>query len=74
VPETQYEERTALARERSSLALLVIAALLVSHSRIPLAVATGLLVAAVGLRARSPRAIAGATALAALCAAVVVVI
>jgi hypothetical protein len=73
MPESQFRERTALARQRSSLALLLIAALLMTHSHALLGVASGLLVAAVGLRARSPRTLATAAGLAAACAAVVVV-
>jgi hypothetical protein len=71
-PDTQWRERTALARQRSSLALVVIAALLLTHSAEWLAVSAALLVAAAGLGARSERAIAGATVLAALLAALVV--
>jgi hypothetical protein len=72
-PETQYRERTALARERSLLAFLLIAALLLTHTRAWLAVAAALVVAAAGLRAHSPRELALATVLAAACAALIVV-
>jgi len=71
-PDTQWRERTALARQRSSLALIVIAALLLTHTMEWLGVSAALLVAAAGLGARSERAIAGATVLAAILAAVVV--
>jgi hypothetical protein len=71
---TQYRERTALARQRSSLALLLIAALLLTHSHELLAVSSALLVAAAGLGARSPRTLAAATGLAAACAIVVVAV
>jgi hypothetical protein len=71
-PETQWRERTDLARQRSALAFLLIAALLVTHSHAWLGVSAALLVAASGLRARSPLTLAATTALAALCAAVIV--
>jgi hypothetical protein len=70
MPETQFVERTDLARERSMLAIVVIAALLAAHGRDPFGVASGLLVAAVGLSARGPRHLAFAAVLAAVCAAV----
>ena len=72
-PETQFRERTALARERSLLAFLLIAALLLTHTRTWLAVSAALVVAAAGLRSHSPRELALATALAAATAALVVV-
>ena len=72
-PETQWHARTALARQRSSLALVVIAALLLTHTREWLGVAAALLVAAAGLGARSERTVAAATVLAAVLAAMVVV-
>jgi len=71
-PDTQWRERTALARQRSSLALVVIAALLLTHTREWLGVSAALLVAAAGLGARSERTIAAATVLAAVLAAMVV--
>jgi hypothetical protein len=71
-PETQWRERTALARQRSSLALVVIATLLITHATAWLGVSAALLVAAAGLRARSELALAGATLLAAACAIVIV--
>jgi hypothetical protein len=71
---TQFRERTLLARQRSSLALVLIAALLLTHSHALLAVATALLVAAGGLGARSPRTLAAATGLAAACAVVVTIV
>ena len=72
-PETQWRERTALARQRSTLAFVVIAILLLTHTRAWLGVSAGLLVAAAGLGARSELALAGATLLAAVLAAVVVI-
>jgi hypothetical protein len=74
MPESQYVERTGLARERSMLAIIVIAALLAAHGRDPFGVASGLVVAAVGLAARGPRHLAFAGLLAAACAAVSVVL
>jgi hypothetical protein len=74
MPETQFRERTALARQRSSLALLLIAALLLTHSHELLAVSSALLVAAAGLGARSPRTLAATTGLAAACAAIMTVV
>jgi hypothetical protein len=71
-PETQWRERTALARQRSSLAFVLIAALLVTHATEWLGVSAALLVGAAGLGARSELALAGATLLAAACAAVIV--
>jgi hypothetical protein len=70
LPETQWLERTRLARERSMLAIIVIAALLAAHGRDPFGVAAGLLVAAIGLSARGPRRLAFAGLLAAVCAVV----
>jgi len=70
MPETQFVERTHLARQRSLLAIVLIAALLATHGRDAFGLASGLLVAAVGLPAREPRQIAFATSLAAVCAAV----
>ena len=72
-PETQWAERTALARQRSVLAFLLIAALLATHSHEWLGVSAALLVAAAGLRARSPRGLALAAGLAALGATAIVV-
>jgi hypothetical protein len=72
-PETQWRERTGLARQRSALAVMLIAALLLTHSHAWLGVSAALLVAASGLRSRSPLALALTTALAALCALVIVV-
>jgi hypothetical protein len=74
MPETQFRERTALARQRSSLALLLIAALLLTHSHELLGVSSALLVAAAALGARSPRTLAATTGLAATCAAIVTVV
>ena len=72
-PETQFRERTALARERSLLAFLLIAALLLTHTHTWLAVSAALAVAAAGLRSHSPRELALATVLAAACATLIVV-
>jgi hypothetical protein len=71
-PETQFRERTALARERSVLAFLLIAALLLTHTHAWLGVAAALVVVAAGLRSHSPRELALATFLAATCAALIV--
>jgi hypothetical protein len=70
--DTQWRERTALARQRSSLALVVIAALLLTHATAWLGVSAALIVGAAGLGARSELAIAGATVLAAVLAAIIV--
>jgi hypothetical protein len=72
-PETQFRERTTLARERSLLAFLLISALLLTHTHEWLAVSAALVVAAAGLRSHSPRELALATVLAAVCAALIVV-
>ena len=72
-PETQFRERTTLARERSLLAFLLIAALLLTHTREWLAVSAALVVGAAGLRSHSPRELSLATVLAAACAALIVV-
>jgi hypothetical protein len=74
MPDTQWVERTRLARERSLLAMVFIAALLAAHGRDAFGVAAGLLVAAVGLGAREPRQLAFAALLAAACAAVSLVL
>ncbi len=52
------------------LAVVVIAALLATHGHDPFGIAAGLLVAAVGLAARSARTLAFAAVLAAACAVV----
>ncbi len=72
-PETQWVERTALARQRSVLAFLVIAALLATHAHEWLGISAALLVAAGGLRARSPHELALTTGVAAAFAALIVV-
>jgi hypothetical protein len=72
-PETQSAERTALARQRSVLAFLLIAALLATHAHAWLGVSAALVIAAAGLRAHSPRELALATVLASLTAVLVVV-
>jgi hypothetical protein len=74
MPDTQWMERTRLARERSMLAVVVIAALLVVHGHTAFGLASGLLVAAVGLSAREPRRLAYAAVLAAACASVALVL
>jgi uncharacterized membrane protein YidH (DUF202 family) len=71
--ETQAAERTGLARERSALSFLFIGALLATHTHVWLGVSAGLLVGALGVRARSPRDLAIATGLAALTAVVIVI-
>jgi hypothetical protein len=71
-PESQWAERTSLARQRSALAFLLIAALLATHAHYWLGVSMALLVAAGGLWARTPRALAACTVFAALCAATTV--
>lgn len=72
-PETQWVERTSLARQRSVLAFLLISALLVTHSRAWLGVSAALIIAAAGLRAHSPRELALATVLASVTGVLVVV-
>ena len=72
-PDTQFRERTSLARQRSLLAFMLIAALLLdAHARVA-GGAGGVGVAAAGLRAHSPRELALAAVLAAACAALIVV-
>jgi hypothetical protein len=73
-PETQSAERTRLAWQRSRLAFLLIAALLGTHSHAWLGVSAALLVAAAGLRARTPRGLAATTILAGAAAVVVVTV
>ena len=72
-PESQWAERTALAKQRSTLAFVLIAALLATHAHAWLGVSAALLVAAAGLSARSPRMLALATGLAAVAAVAIVV-
>ena len=74
MPDSQARERTALARQRSSLAFTFIGALLMTHTDAWLGVAAGLLVVAGGWSSRSPRALAATTVLAATCAALVVTV
>jgi uncharacterized membrane protein len=71
-PETQWRERTALARQRSALAFVLIAVLMLTHATAWLGVSAALLVGAAGLGARSELALAAATVLAAVFAAVIV--
>ena len=66
--ETQWMERTRLARERSMLAMIAIAALLAAQ------VHTAFGIAAAGLRAHSPRELALATVLASVCAVAIVAV
>jgi hypothetical protein len=73
-PETQWAERTSLARQRSTLAFLLIAALLATHTHAWLGVSAALVVAAAGLRAHSQRELTLATLLAAATAVMIVVI
>jgi hypothetical protein len=73
MPETQYVERTVLARQRSSLAMLVISLLMLTHADVPLGASAALLIAAAGLAARSPGALTAATGLAAVFAALIVI-
>jgi uncharacterized membrane protein len=72
-PETQWRERTGLARQRSALAFTLIGALLLTHSHALLGVSASLIVVAVGWGARSERTLVIATVFAAVCAAVIVV-
>jgi hypothetical protein len=72
LPDTLWRERTALARQRSTLAFVLIAVLLLTHATAWLGVSAALLVAAAGLAARSTFALAAATVLAAVFAAVIV--
>lgn len=74
MPDTQWMERTRLARERSMLAIVVIASLLAVHGHTAFGVVSGLLVAAIGLAARGPRHLAIAALLAAFCASVALVL
>jgi hypothetical protein len=71
-PDSQYRQRTALARERSMLAFVLIGALMATHTHAWLGVSAALLVIAGGLRARTPRAFAAVTLFAAAAAAVIV--
>jgi hypothetical protein len=71
-PETQFRQRTALARQRSSLAFVLIGALMATHTHEWLGVSAALLVIAGGLRARTTGELTATTAFAALCAAVIV--
>ena len=74
VPESLYLERTRLARQRSALAFLLIAALLATHAHAWLGVSAGLVIAAAGLRAHSPRELALATGLAAVSGVAIVIV
>jgi hypothetical protein len=71
-PETQWQERTALAWQRARIAFLLIAALLATHSHEWLGLSAALLVAAAGLRTRTPQGLAATTTFAAVAAALIV--
>ena len=73
-PETQWRERTGLARQRSSLAFVLIAAVMLTHGHEWLGVSAALLVAAGGLSARSPLAFAAVTMFAAVSSALLVTV
>jgi hypothetical protein len=73
-PETLYAERTALSWQRARIAFLLIAALLATHAHEWLGISAALLVAAAGLRTRTPRGLAASTACAAVAAALIVAI
>jgi hypothetical protein len=74
MPDTQWMERTRLARERSMLSMIAIAVLLAAQTHTVLGIASGLVVAAVGLAAREPRQLALAALLASLFASVALVV
>lgn len=72
-----FRERTALGRQRSTLALTVIAALLLAHSAregVPVGAVGAAALGAAAAAARSPRALGAAAVLAALFAAAVTVL
>ena len=71
-PETQARERTALARQRSAFAFVLVGALMATHTHAWLGVSAALLVIAGGLRARTPRGLAAVTVVAAVCATTIV--
>jgi hypothetical protein len=73
VIETGWRQRTALAQQRSQLALVLIGALLLTHAHMLLGVAAALAVAAAGLAARTPEALTRATVLTAIVAALLVI-
>jgi hypothetical protein len=73
-PESLYAERTALSWQRARIAFLLIAALLATHAHQWLGISAALLVAAAGLRTRTPRGLAATSAFAAAAAALVVAI
>jgi hypothetical protein len=73
-PETQWRERTILARQRSAIALALIAVLLLTHTQAWLGVSAALLVGAAGLGVRSERTLTAATLLAAVCALLIVAV
>jgi hypothetical protein len=71
-PDTQYRQRTALAHQRSTLAFVLIGALMATHTHAWLGVSAALLVIAGGLRAYTPRALAAVTLFAAAAATLIV--
>jgi hypothetical protein len=73
VIETGWRQRTALAQQRSHLALVLIGALLVTHAHRLLGLAAALAVIALGLGASTPQALTRATVLTAVVAAVLVI-
>jgi hypothetical protein len=73
-PETQWRERTILARQRSAIALALIAVLLLTHTQAWLGVSAAPLVGAAGLGVRSERTLTAATLLAAVCALLIVAV
>jgi hypothetical protein len=73
MPETLFRERTELARQRSTLALVLVGVLMLTHAHAWLGASAALLVAAAGLAARSPAALTVATGFAAVFAALIVI-
>jgi hypothetical protein len=71
-PDSQWRQRTALARQRAALAFVLIGALMATHTHAWLGVSAALLVIASGLRAHTPRALTAVTAFASVCAALIV--
>jgi len=71
--ETQWQERTALAWQRARIAFLLIAALLATHAHAWLGISAALLVAALGLRTRTPRGLAATTLFTGAAAVLIVV-
>jgi hypothetical protein len=73
VVDTGWRQRTALAQQRSQLALVLIAALLLTHAQVTLGIAAALAVTAAGLAAHTPAALARATVLTAVLATLLVI-